>query len=324
MDWKQKDFYFGEDDFASAMEQKVAPWRRDFLREGDFSSDDGMSLHYLYARHPKERAAVVISHGFCEFSGKYHEVMYYFYQAGYSVFFIEHRGHGFSGRAVAEPDKVYVDSYDEYVEDLKRFVDGIVIKNSGSGRLFLFAHSMGGAIGALFLEEYPDVFTKAVLSSPMLEMNYGGVPDWAVKFLTVWSRLAGWGERYAPGQHGFDNVYKFDTSSCQSRPRYDYAFRQRQETPEFTTYGGTYAWSRASVSALKKIRRNAAAVQIPVLLLQAGEDTMVKPGGQEYFAKTSGNTRLVAFPGARHELFNALPEQRYRFYREIFAFLEEP
>ena len=45
-------------------------------------------------------------------------------------------------------------SYQEYVKDLHVFVDGIVKKRSKSGELYLFAHSMGGAIGALFLEEY--------------------------------------------------------------------------------------------------------------------------------------------------------------------------
>lgn len=324
IDWNQNEFYFGEDDFASAMEQTVAPWRKDFLKEGFLHSYDNTKLHYLYACHPSERAAIVLSHGFCEFAGKYHEVMYYFYQAGYSVFLMEHRGHGYSERAVPELDKVYVESYDEYVRDLKCFVDEVVIPKSAGGSRFLFAHSMGGAIGALFLEEYPDVFSAAVLSSPLLEMTYGSVPDWAVKILMVWSSLAGWKENYVPGQHGFDNIYKYETSSCMSEPRYAYAFRQRQETPEYTTYGGTYAWSKATIRAMKRVQKQAAAIQIPVLLFQAGADSMVRPAGQERFAKACGHTRLVSFPGAKHELFNMLWEDRISYYRQIFAFLEEP
>lgn len=34
----------------------------------------------------------------------------------------------------------------------------------------LFAHSMGGCVGALYLEKYPETFKKAVLSSPMMRM----------------------------------------------------------------------------------------------------------------------------------------------------------
>jgi len=35
-------------------------------------------------------------HGFCEFFGKFHETAYTFYEQGYSVFFVELRGHGYS------------------------------------------------------------------------------------------------------------------------------------------------------------------------------------------------------------------------------------
>ena len=45
--------------------------------------------------------------------------------------------------------------------------------NSGEQKLFLFAHSMGGAIGADFLEEYPEYFNSAILSAPMFQVNTG-------------------------------------------------------------------------------------------------------------------------------------------------------
>ncbi|MBQ6469835.1 MAG: alpha/beta hydrolase, partial [Lachnospiraceae bacterium] len=35
-------------------------------------------------------------------------------------------------------------------------------------------HSMGGTAGAMFLETYPDVFSCAVLSSPMLKVAREG------------------------------------------------------------------------------------------------------------------------------------------------------
>ena len=313
---------FGEEDFAERMEKEVKPWLNTCLKEVDIQGADGTRLRCYRALHPNEKAAVVLCHGFCEFVGKYHEVMYYFYQMGYSVFFIEHRGHGFSQRRVKELDRVYVGSYQEYVEDLKAFLDQIVTKESKSKKLYLFAHSMGGAIGALFLEQYPSYFSRAVLSSPLMTMNFGGVPDWQVKLLVLWSRLARWNNQYVPGQHGFDGTYEFDTSSCLSRARYDYVFRQRKETPEYTTYGATYAWARASIAATKRLLKEAGKAEIPVLLLQAGKDNMVKPEGQEDFARQSKDTRLVKFPESKHEIFNATDEIREAYYQEIFGFYE--
>lgn len=317
----KESFLFGEEDFARRMKSEVHPWMKQCLKDGFIRSGDGTGLHYYQALHPQEKAAVVFCHGFCEFAGKYHEVMYYFYQMGYSVFFIEHRGHGFSQRYVEDPDRVYVKSYQEYVNDLKAFLDQIVRKGKEDRRLFLFAHSMGGAIAALFLEQYPSFFEKAVLSAPMMKLNFGAVPEWQVKFLALWSGIVRWNTKYVPGQHGFDGKYEFEDSSCMSRARYDYVFSQRKETPEYTTSGGTYAWSRASLRAMKKIARNARKVRIPVLLFQAGRDALVRPEGQQYFANHTPNTRIIRYENSKHEIFNADQAIREAYYREIFAFL---
>ena len=86
-------------------------------------------------------------------------MIYYFLQAGYSVFIAEHRGHGRSERRLSNMDKVYVESFAQYVRDLRIFVNKIVKRHQNE--MILFAHSMGGAIGALYLQRYPGVFQKA-------------------------------------------------------------------------------------------------------------------------------------------------------------------
>ena len=50
---------------------------------------------------------------------------------------------------------------------------------------------------------------------------------------------------------------------------------------------------------------------------------MVMPKGQEIFVERSGNTRMVRYKDSKHEIFNATPEIRDAYYREIFTFLEE-
>lgn len=182
---------------------------------------------------------------------------------------------------------------------------------------------MGGAIGTLFLEKYPEVFERAVLSSPMLQVNFGKNPTWMVKVLMVLSKILRWDLKYVPGQKGFDHVYVFATSSSTSEPRYAYIFNQREQVPQYTSYGGTYAWTRASIKATKQIARDAGKVQIPVLLCQAGRDTMVRAEGQEYFAKNSGNTRIVRFPDSKHELFTATYDIMLPYYEEVFDFYAE-
>ena len=163
------DIFIREKDFAETMEGKVLPFLKDKIEDGYIDTKDGLKLYYQKLVRPDEKASIVLCHGFCEFTLKYAETMYYFYEMGYSVFAIDHRGHGLSDRLVDGYSKVHVDHFEDYVNDFNDFVRQIVMPNSPSKHLILFAHSMGGGIGALYLEEYPDVFEKAILSSPMIK-----------------------------------------------------------------------------------------------------------------------------------------------------------
>lgn len=313
---------FGEDNFQEKMDTVVAKWLKKSLEESYIQSFDGTKLYVTWAIHPQESASVVISHGFCEFFAKYHEMAYYFYEMGYSVFFVEYRGHGLSERKVADESLVYVRDFDEYVEDLHALMEQTVTKKSKTGHYYLFAHSMGGAIGTLFMEKYPDYFEKAVLSAPMMEVNFGKMP---VALVTPYLALTGllkWDEKYALGQHPFDGVAKYATSSTFSKPRYDYVFRFREQQKEYRTYAACYAWTRAAYRATKKLRRQAEKLQTPILLFQAGLDTLVKPKGQDIFAKKAKNVIKICFPQSKHEIFNATMPVREKYYHILFSFLE--
>lgn len=321
--WNEDDFFIGEEEFEERMNSDLLEFRKEHYKEGTFFGVDDKRIHYVFLKHPNERAAVVISHGFCEFVRKYDEVIYYFYQLGYSVYLVEHRGHGYSYRLLDEMDKVHATNFFDYERDFKIFIDQVVKKESPDAELFLFAHSMGGCIGALVLEEYPKLFKAAVLSSPMMEMNYGKVPKCMVKLLADWSVLANWQTRYVPGKHGFDNVYAFSTSSTLSEPRYAYIFRLRQEIPQYRTYGATYGWTREALKGSKRAVKNASKITAPVLLLQAGFDTMVMPKAQEKFVARANNAKMVRFADSKHEIFNALETTRKSYWNEVFTFFEE-
>lgn len=321
-----RDTYLSEENFAAEMEGTVIPFLDAHEVKGFCEAEDGTRLSYRYFLHPQEKAAILISHGFCEFTRKFDELSYYLYRAGFSVFLFEYRGHGFSDRAIpAEPEKVHVKSFREYVEDLHTVYEKVVKENSTSGRFYLYAHSMGGAIGALYLEEYPNDFSRALLSSPMLQMSYGGRPMWLIYLLVVYSYICFKGKAYAPGQHAFDGIPKFENSSCLSKARYDYVFHWREKEPAYRTYGGTYGWTRAGIFASKRVFRKdrLKQIKIPVLVCQAGQDTMVKNAGQERFAAAVETARLRTFPQSKHELFNDEAPERYEYFDAVLDFFEE-
>ena len=315
--------FLGEEDYREKMVHSVRPIMNKIRRTGYYKSFDGAKIYYEAYIHPLEKATIVISHGFCEFAKKFEEVIFYFYQAGYTVYIPEHRGHGYSKRSVKDHSKVHIRSYHEYVLDLHGFITEVVRKDGITGKLFLYAHSMGGAVAALYLEEYTEVFSGAVLSSPMLEIDFGKTPVFLIWLVLLFKKLVHKDEDYVTGHQAFDSIPHFETSSCLSEVRYRDIFEKRLQDINYQTYGASCAWTLASLRAIRKLQRQAGKVKIPVLLLQAGRDTTVKPGGQKRFAEKSQNTRMVVIADSKHEIYNADTAVRKDYYDIIFGFLKE-
>jgi lysophospholipase len=315
--------FIKEEDYFGQMEQLVRPILEQNRKTGYFKSFDDARLYYECYENPQEKAAIVISHGFCEFTQKFEEVIFYFFRAGYTVYILDHRGHGYSERMVEDGGKVYIHSYEEYVQDFHSFITKIVVKENRHKKLVLYAHSMGGAIAALYLEQHPDIFSCAILSSPMLEMNFGMVPTAIVWFLLLLIKLLRIEKSYAPGHGGFDGIADFKRSSCLSEARYQHIFSKRQQDKQYQTYGASCAWALASLRALRKLHKQAGLIKTPILMFQAGRDTTVKSGGQLVFARKTENTKLVRLPESKHEIYNSGTEIITEYYTEIFAFLEE-
>ena len=290
-------------------------------KKGYFKSCGKFNIYYEFYINPCEKAAIFISHGLCEFTSKYEEVIYKFFSEGYSVFIMDYRGHGYSDRAVSDLSKVYTRSFMDYVEDAKYFIQEIVAKESLTGSIFLFAHSMGGTIGALLLEEYPRLFKCAVLSSPMFEINFGRFPWQLASVVSYMAKFFFLGKRYAYGQKPFDIAYNFKVNNtCVSEARYKYILQKRIKDSKYRTSGVTYAWSSAGIAAVRKLHRNAKKASVPVLIFQAGLDTLVKPKGQEVFARNVPDAEIIVIKDAKHEIYNAGTSARIEYYKRILEF----
>ncbi len=313
--------YLQEEDFCRQMKQTVEPYLKRYRTCARFKSFDGTKIFYYAYVRKYARGSIVISHGFSEFADKYNEMVYYFLQAGYSVFLPEHRGHGRSERSVRNISKVHVKSFEQYVWDLHIFVKRIVMPYNNER--ILFAHSMGGAIGALYMMRYPRDFKKAVLSSPMIQMKVGGMPyKTAIAFARVCC-MCGLGRLFAARQHSFDGRPHFEQSSCLSKERYMYTFAMRMQRRAFKSSGASYRWVTAAAKASEYMQEAAhiRRIKIPVLVFAAGREHMVSTDEICRFAGKLTNARLVWMLHAKHEIFNAEECDRIHFYDEIFAFL---
>lgn len=315
-------------EFARLIEERIGPWVRDVVQVHDIYADDGVRLRVRSAVRDDERAAVVIVHGFCEFFGKYQILARRLYDAGYSVFFVELRGHGDSGRSKDYHDsRVGVGDFSEYVGDVKAAVDQVARPMSRTKRLLLLSHSMGGCVGALYLERHPEDFSCAVLSSPMIRMNTGRVPHGLVQALS--GRDGGDGafpardDDYAPGQGPFNPFETLEGSSGMDPDRFERQAGMRLENANYRTWGATWGWVKAGVRAGREAVRDAGSIRVPVLLCQAGADTMVDNQAQNEFAMRAPGCSIVTYTGAKHELYNGTTDIRNQWFDDVVSFFRE-
>lgn len=289
-------------------------------------ADNGQEeLYYELYPQKTQKGTIVISYGFTESCLKYHELIYYFYQQGYQVAVMDHRGHGKSLREVEDVTIVHIDLFSRYVKDLHQFVKNVVKPMAQGQPLYLYAHSMGGCIGAFYLEQYPKDFAKAILNAPMLGLKLGACPAWAARILCDLKVMKGSGTERLFTQSTFDPEESFAQSSASSEARHAWYLEHRQKDPTYQTCSASYYWGKEAINAGEFVisRTQAKKVQIPVLLFQAELDDLVKPRAQQKFVERIGNGRLMLVKGVRHEIYRAPNAVLEAYLEEIFRFYEE-
>lgn len=324
---KLDEIYISEDNYAEDMKNIVEPYMNSKIKSGYVDGDEGVKLYYEKYNVEDAKGNIVISHGYCENLERYHEMIYYFMKNGYNVFGVEHRGHGRSGTlGIADKTQINLKDFNQYVSDFKIFMDEVVMRSNEEEKVLLFAHSMGGAIGTKFLEDYPDYFDGAILNAPMLEVDTGDIPAFLANIIVRFQVLIGNGGEYVVGKGPYTPEYNIDEIGTSSIIRYKYSDDIITNNEEFHRGGGSYNWTREALKITKEIvkENNASKVEIPVLLFQAEQDSYVKPGGQNKFAENAKKCEIRKIENSRHEIFlerdeiqKPYLEQALDFYNKI-------
>lgn len=271
---------------------------------------------------PHERYCVVIVNGRNESVWKYQEVIFEYVTRGFDVYAYDHRGQGASGRLAADPEVGHVDSFDDYVADLETFIENIV-QPSRYSRCFLLAHSMGGAISTLYLEQHPDVFNAAVLNAPMFGIHMSGalrlVAPAVAKIFDLYQSVP----TYALGQKAYHELPFEQNDQCQSQLRYVWAKHLYQTHPELRVGGPSARWVWQAIRAAKHCIQDAGKLQTPLLLLQAENDTIVDNRAQLLFDDHTDRCQLKVIESARHELLMEKDELRDQVFSETMKFFEQ-
>ena len=272
-------------------------------QEGTFQSFDGKPLYYEYFQAQGSRGAVVIAHGLSEFTGKYHEFAWYLLNQGYDVFLYDQRCHGRSCRLTDRQDMIHTDHFTDYYKDLHCFVENVV-RRATDLPLYLYAHSMGGAVAIQYMARYPEIFTKAVLSAPMIQPLTGNVPPVVARWGLSAYLLFGNGKKKFWLADEFDPEYPFSCSQDRSLARFQRNMEIRLANPCYCTTPQTNRWIQQSLLLRPKLTRKSflRKLQTPILMLCAEQDKVVCFQAQTQFAKNCPVCRQIVIPGATHSM----------------------
>ncbi len=309
-----------------------------FWKQGTFASFEGVNsveIHYAHFTHKNPASpALVIVPGRSESYLKYRELAFDLYSQGYNVFIIDHRGQGLSGRLLTNPHKGYVDNFQDYVEDLKHFVEHIVARCCET-KPFILAHSMGGAIATRYMQDSPGAIKAAVISSPMLGFNSGFIPQVIAKSLIsikltinkLFSKTSWyfWGQK----DYALTAFSKNKLTHCELRYK---NFTDLYEDNSKIQLGGvTCHWLAQSITAQAEIFSKIPQLVTPILLLQAGSDSIVSKQAQDDFCQQLHAMQPQSCPdgipseieGAYHELFFEIDSYRDIALQQTLAWFKK-
>ncbi len=328
MNMEEKGFVLSEDTYFEEMRQRVLPYLAQRRKELWLEREPGKRQYCVRYLADDPVGTVVISHGFTETAEKYQEVVWYFLTHGYHVYVPEHCGHGHSYRLVDDLSLVHVDHYERYVADLLAVAERAAKEQKGLP-LFLYAHSMGGGVGAAALSRQPELFARAVLSSPMIRPLTAGVPWPLAKLLAGALCGIGRAKQYVPGGHAFDGEETFEDSASTCRERFEFYQRRRNEEALYQMSAASCGWLHEAVSLNRYLQAEGwKRIGTPLLIFQAENDSFVWGSEQERFAEKvnqNGKTfaRLVHVPGTKHEIFNSASIVQEGYWEEILEFFAE-
>ena len=288
-----------------------------------FQSRHGsVKIAYSCFKSDCEKGVILFLTGRAEYFLKYLPFFERMNALGFTVFSLDHRGQGASGRMLPESEKGYVEDFSFYVDDAEYFLKNTVLEYAGKMPVFLVSHSMGGAISLLLAARCPDLFTKIVFTSPMWGLIYD-MPEFLVTTIVKGACRLGFSKFYALGKSAKDYLKPFEkTHLTQSFENYMRQQKFVTENPYFALGGPSFQWVSESIKAMEKLPAAAEKVKVPVLLIQAECDTVVDNNRQDFVASKFANYRKTLIAKGFHELLNEKPEFFEESVKEISEFID--
>lgn len=272
--------------------------------DGRFAGASNLEIYWRAWPTPiAPRAVVVISHGAGEHGGRYQRLAERLSAGGYTVYAIDHRGHGRSAGPRALVDRVA-----NAAADLDHLIDLARGEHPGVP-LILLGHSLGGMIALHYAVQSQSKLDGLILSGPLVVLD---PPPAAVARLMARALSA-----LAPRLPAI----AVDPSLVSRDPQEVEAYR----TDPLVHHGRLPLRTVAEIlTATQRLPDQVAGLELPLLVIHGSEDGLAPLAGGRLVHEraASADKTMKVYDGFFHEIFNELPEDRERVFADVMTWLD--
>lgn len=265
-------------------------------------SFDGLTLkRYTWLPEGPVRGKILLIHGFTEHGRRLKPLAEELARLGFIAVAPDLRGHGRS-----EGSPIYIRNFDDYLTDLDQLYE-IVDRQEPDRPLFMFAHSMGGAISTLFAATRRPAIAGLALTAPAVTVGnhiYPVLRQLAKLFTHIFPKL---------------RLIRIGSRWISRDPEVVADFR----TDPLNYHGSIPIRTAAEIfRATQQIRRLAPEMTVPILILQGTGDRIVSPSGAELLFQLAGSNdkTLKFYEGLYHSLIEE-PEKK-AVLTDLFNWIE--
>ncbi|MFV3127930.1 alpha/beta fold hydrolase [Niveispirillum sp. KHB5.9] len=246
-------------------------------------------------------------------------------ERGLHVLSMDWRGQGGSSRLLPDAMVGHAVHFDAFLDDLAAALDHW--RDGVKGPFLALGHSMGGHILLRFLAERPHPFAGAITCAPMLGINTAPLPEWLARGLARLAVRLGHANDYAllQGPRWARHPPPFKGNRLTSDPgRFAECYAVMTRDPGVALGGASWGWLDGAFTSIRHFfeQDRLEDVDVPVLLISARADSIVRADRHDEAARRLADCTLVPFAEGRHELLIETDAIRDKVLAAIDSFLD--
>ena len=281
-------------------------------------SDNAPIRYGIYGNDNATNGTILFLMGRGDFIEKYCDHIIYLNEQGFRVMLFDWRGMGYSVRQLPNPQKIFVNSFEDYIKDSLKILN---IAQKLPKPLYMLSYDLGGNIGLRLSQRFPDLFEKIVFISPLWDMRTNrflrNLPEPISSILGK--------DEYIIGDGDFNSTKNLFEENLETtnKERFERTLAIMELDHKLKMGGKTYGWLNEALKSFIILRNNLAAAPLnrPVLLISAKDEQIVPSEVLRANAQYLTRAELLEVDGRhdilqeRDEVLDPVMQRIVNFYR---------